>query len=70
MYLFAYEMLVYLSPTPRFPAPRIVIPLPPLDCLRFFEASARHRSYVPAGKELGVTTAAAGHRTPTRCARA
>ena len=28
--------------------------LPPLDSLRFFEAAARHQSFVMAGKELGV----------------
>ena len=32
--------------------------LPPLDSLRFFEAAARHESFVLAGKELGVLAAA------------
>ncbi len=36
--------------------------LPPLDSLRFFEAAARHQSFALAGKELGVTAAAVGHR--------
>ena len=36
--------------------------LPPLDSLRFFEAAARHESFVLAGRELGVTAAAVGHR--------
>ena len=39
--------------------------LPPLDSLRFFEAAARHQSFVLAGKELGVTAAAVGHRIRT-----
>ena len=39
-----------------------MIPLPPLDCLRFFEAAARHRSFAHAGKELGVTPPAVAHR--------
>ena len=39
--------------------------LPPLDSLRFFEAAARHQSFVLAGKELGVTAAAVGHRICT-----
>ena len=38
---------------------------PPLDSLRFFEAAARHQSFVLAGKELGVTAAAVGHRIRT-----
>ena len=37
-------------------------PLPPLDCLRFFEAAARHQSFAHAGKEIGVTPAAVAHR--------
>ena len=37
-------------------------PLPPLESLRFFEAAARHQSFAHAGKELGVTAAAVGHR--------
>ena len=39
-----------------------VDPLPPLDCLRFFEAAARHQGFVPAAEELGVTPAAVAHR--------
>ena len=39
-----------------------MISLPPLDCLRFFEAAARHRSFAHAGKELGVTPPAVAHR--------
>ena len=39
-----------------------MIPLPPLDCLRFFESAARHRSFVRAAEELGVTPPAVGHR--------
>ena len=37
-------------------------PLPPLDCLRFFEGAARHQSFAHAGKELGVTAPAVAHR--------
>ena len=40
--------------------------LPPLDSLRFFEAAARHQSFVLAGKELGVTAAAVAHRIRRR----
>ena len=36
--------------------------LPPLESLRFFEAAARHQSFVRAGAELGVTPAAVAHR--------
>ena len=43
----------------------VVLHLPPLDSLRFFEAAARHQSFVLAGKELGVTAAAVGHRIRT-----
>ena len=39
-----------------------MLDLPPLDSLRFFEAAARHESFVLAGRELGVTAAAVGHR--------
>ena len=39
--------------------------LPPLENLRFFEAAARHQSFALAGKELGVTAAAVGHRIRT-----
>ena len=42
--------------------PESVISLPPLDCLRFFEAAARLRSFAHAGKELGVTPPAVAHR--------
>ena len=31
-------------------------------CLRFFEAAARHRSFVRAAEELGVTPPAVAHR--------
>ena len=37
-------------------------PLPPLDCLRFFDAAARHQSFVRAAEELLVTPAAIAHR--------
>ena len=40
----------------------IVLLLPPLESLRFFEAAARHQSFVRAGAELGVTPAAVAHR--------
>ena len=66
MYLFNNEYIIYLFPTPRFSALQLVIPLPPLDWLRFFETAARHQSFAPAGKELGVTAAAVGHRIRTR----
>ena len=36
--------------------------LPPLDCLRFFDAAARHENFVRAAEELGVTPAAVAHR--------
>lgn len=36
--------------------------LPPLDCLRFFEAAARHESFVRAAEELQVTAAAVAYR--------
>ena len=36
--------------------------LPPLDCLRFFDAAARHQSFARAAEELGVTPAAVAHR--------
>ncbi len=39
--------------------------LPPLESLRFFEAAARHQSFVQAGSELGVTAAAVAHRIRT-----
>ena len=56
------EECIYLSPTRPVPAPEPVISLPPLDCLRFFEAAARLRSFAHAGKELGVTPPAVAHR--------
>ena len=62
VYLCNYEVSVYLDSTPPFPAPESVISLPPLDCLRFFEAAARHRSFVRAAEELGVTPPAVAHR--------
>ena len=45
---------------PHTPEP--VEPLPPLDCLPFFEAAARHQSFTRAAEELGVTPAAVAHR--------
>ena len=39
--------------------------LPPLESLRFFEAAARHQSFVLAGNELGVTAPAVAHRVRT-----
>ncbi len=36
--------------------------LPPLDCLRFFDAAARHENFVRAAEELQVTPAAVAHR--------
>ena len=65
MYLYNYEVFVDLPPIPRFPAPRFVKPLPPLDCLRFFEAAARHQSFALAADELGVSAAAVSHRIRT-----
>ena len=62
VYLCNYEVSVYLCPTPPFPAPVSVKPLPPLDCLRFFEAAARHRSFAHAADELDVTPPAVAHR--------
>ena len=43
-------------------SPHFVPDLPPLDCLRFFDAAARHRSFARAAEELGVTPAAVAHR--------
>ena len=37
-------------------------PLPPLECLRFFDAAARHQSFSRAAEELQVTSAAVAHR--------
>ena len=39
--------------------------LPPLDCLRFFDAAARHQSFVRAASELQVTPAAVAYRIRT-----
>ena len=36
--------------------------LPPLECLRYFEAAARHENFVRAAEELGVTPGAVAHR--------
>ena len=36
--------------------------LPPLENLRFFEATARQQSFTRAAEELGVTPAAVSHR--------
>ena len=36
--------------------------LPPLDCLRFFEAAARRESFAKAAGELHVTPSAVAHR--------
>ena len=36
--------------------------LPPLECLRFFEAAARQRSFARAARELKVTPAAVAYR--------
>lgn len=38
------------------------MPLPPLDTLRFFEAAARHESFLLAGEELNVSPPAISHR--------
>ncbi len=40
-------------------------PLPPLECLRFFDAAARHQSFARAAEELQVTPAAVAHRIKT-----
>ena len=39
--------------------------LPPLESLRYFEAAARHESFLLAGRELGLTAAAVGQRVRT-----
>ncbi len=36
--------------------------MPPLNCLRVFEAAARHESFAKAADELGVTPAAVSHQ--------
>lgn len=40
-------------------------PLPPLDCLRFFEIAARRESFARAAEELNVTSAAVAYRIKT-----
>ena len=37
-------------------------PLPPLECLRFFEVAARRESFVKAAEELHVSSSAVAHR--------
>ena len=37
-------------------------PLPPLECLRFFEAAARRESFAKAAEELHISSAAVAHR--------
>ena len=39
--------------------------LPPLECLRFFDAAARHQNFVRASEELGITAAAVAYRVKT-----
>ena len=46
----------------RRPATTTMHVLPPLECLRFFDAAARHESFVRAADELQVTAAAVAHR--------
>lgn len=46
----------------RHPATTTMHALPPLECLRFFDAAARHESFVRAAEELQVTAAAVAHR--------
>ena len=53
-----YLCIVSLRPECADP----VNPLPPLDCLPFFEAAARHESFVRAAEEFRVTPAAVAHR--------
>ena len=36
--------------------------LPPLECLRFFEAAARRESFAKAAEELHVSSSAVAHR--------
>ena len=36
--------------------------LPPLECLRFREAAARHESFVKAAEEFNVSSSAVAHR--------
>ena len=37
-------------------------PIPPLDCLRFFEVAARRESFAKAAAELSVTPSAVAYR--------
>ena len=37
-------------------------PLPPLECLRFFEVAARRESFAKAAEELHVSLSAVAHR--------
>ena len=37
-------------------------PLPPLECLRFFEAAARRESFAKAAEELHVSSSAVAYR--------
>ncbi len=37
-------------------------PLPPLECLRFFEVAARRESFAKAAEELNVSSSAVAHR--------
>ncbi len=37
-------------------------PLPPLECLRFFEAAARRESFAKAAEEFNVSSSAVAHR--------
>ena len=62
MHLCTCEERIYPVRTPPFATPESVEPLPPLDCLRFLEDAARHRRFVRAAEELGVTPPAVGHR--------
>ena len=54
--------MIYRFQIQCFITPDSVKPLPPLDCLRYFESAARHQSFVLAGKELDVTPPAVAHR--------
>ena len=46
----------------RRPAAKTMHALPPLNCLRFFDAAARHESFARAAEELQVTAAAVAYR--------
>ena len=37
-------------------------PIPPLECLRFFEVAARRESFAKAAEELHVSSSAVAHR--------